>query len=139
MPRADKTKQYDYLIRYVNEAAEARLPLIAMCERAILAYKQCPLRNTYKENADKYCQNIGNGNPELYKCLKHLCKTIPDATNDTVKTISYLMPQKWFLDITERLMTGDNKGYIILVCVTLAYMVVTLSLGSVGIRFKNNE
>ena len=84
MPRADKTKQYDYLLRYVNEAAEARLPLIAMCERAILAYKQCPLRNTYKENADKYCQNIGNGNPELYKCLKHLCKTIPDATNDTV-------------------------------------------------------
>ncbi len=62
-----------------------------------------------------------------------------DATNDTVKTISYLMPQKWFLDITERLMTGDNKGYIILVCVTLAYMIVTLSLGSVGIRFKNNE
>ena len=84
MPRANKTQQYDYLIRYVNEAAEARLPLIAMCERAILAYKQCPLRNTYKENADKYCQNIGNGNPELYKCLKHLCKTIPDATNDTV-------------------------------------------------------
>lgn len=84
MPRADKTKQYDYLLRYVTEAAEARLPLLAMCERAVLAYKQCPLHNTYKENAEKYTQNIGNGNPELYKCLKHLCGTIPDATNDTV-------------------------------------------------------
>ena len=84
MPRADKTAKYDYLLRYVNEAAEARLPLNAMCSRAILAYKQCPLHNTYKENADKYCQNIGNGNPELLKCVKHLCKTIPDATNDTV-------------------------------------------------------
>lgn len=84
MPRANKTQKYDYLLRYVNEAAEARLPLLAMCERATLAYKQCPLRNTYKENAQNYLQNIGNGNPELFKCLKHLCNTIPDATNDTV-------------------------------------------------------
>ena len=84
MPRKDKTQQYDYLIRYVDEAAEARLPLLAMCERAVLAYKQCPLHNTYKENATRYKQNIGNGNPELFKCLKHLCETIPDATNDTV-------------------------------------------------------
>ena len=84
MPRANKTAKYDYLIRYVNEAAEARLPLLAMCERATLAYKQCPLHNTYRENADQYVQNIGNGNPEVVKCLKHLCNTIPDATNDTV-------------------------------------------------------
>lgn len=84
MPRANKSQKYDYLIRYVNEAAEARLPLLAMCERATLAYKQCPLHNTYRENADQYVQNIGNGNPELLKCLKHLCNTIPDATNDTV-------------------------------------------------------
>ena len=84
MPRKDKTEQYNYLIRYVNEAAEARLPLLGMCERAVLAYKQCPLHNTYKENATRYKQNIGNGNPELFRCLKHLCDTIPDATNDTV-------------------------------------------------------
>ena len=84
MPRANKNVKYDYLIRYVNEAAEARLPLLAMCERATLAYKQCPLHNTYRENADQYVQNIGNGNPEVVKCLRHLCNTIPDATNDTV-------------------------------------------------------
>lgn len=84
MPRKDKSKQYDYLLRYVKEAADARLPLLAMCERAILAYKQCPLRNTYKENAESYKQNIGNGNPELARCLKQLCNSIPDATNDTV-------------------------------------------------------
>ena len=84
MPRKDKTKAYNYLLRYIDEAAEARLPLLAMCERAILAYKQCPLRNTYRENAHKYMQNIGNGNPEYYKCVKHLCDSIPNATNDTV-------------------------------------------------------
>lgn len=84
MPRADKTAKYDYLLRYVKEAAEARLPLLAMCERAVLAYKQCPLHNTYRENAEKYKQNIGNGDPEVFKCIEHLCNTIPDATNDTV-------------------------------------------------------
>lgn len=84
MPRANKSQKYDYLIRYVNEAAEARLPLLAMCERATLAYKQCPLHNTYRENADQYVQNIGNVNPEVIKYLRHLCNTIPDATNDTV-------------------------------------------------------
>ncbi len=62
-----------------------------------------------------------------------------DSTTDTVKTISYIMPQKWFLNITELLMTGDNKGYIMLVGVTVAYLVVVLSLGSVGIKFRNHE
>lgn len=84
MPRKDKSKQYEYLLRYVHEATDARKPLLAMCERAIAAYKQCPLHNTYKENATRYKQNIGNGNPELVKCLDHLCANIPDATNDTV-------------------------------------------------------
>lgn len=62
-----------------------------------------------------------------------------DSATDTVKTISYLMPQKWFLSITENLMTGDGKGYIMLLGVTAAYMVIILSLGSVGIKFRNNE
>ena len=62
-----------------------------------------------------------------------------ESTTKAVKAISYLMPQKWFLKITEYLMTGDGKGYIILIGVTVAYMVVFLSLGSVGIRFRNNE
>ena len=62
-----------------------------------------------------------------------------DSTTDTVKMISYLMPQKWFLSITEYLMTGDEKGYIMLLSVPVAYMVIILSLGSVGIKFRNHE
>lgn len=84
MPRKDKTKEYDYLLRYIEEATFAREPLIAICNRTIQAYKQCPMRNTYRENALSYIQNVGNGNPEIIRCLKHLCNTIPDATNDTV-------------------------------------------------------
>lgn len=84
MPRKDKTLQYNYLLRYIEEATFARVPLLEICDRTIRAYKQCPMRNTYKENALSYMQNIGNGNPELMRCLKRLCDTIPDATNDTV-------------------------------------------------------
>jgi ABC-type multidrug transport system permease subunit len=62
-----------------------------------------------------------------------------DSTTNAVKAISHLMPQKWFLSITENLMTGDGKGYIMLLGVTAAYMVIILSLGSVGIKFRNNE
>jgi len=36
-------------------------------------------------------------------------------------------------------MTGNGKGYIMILGVTAAYMVIILSLGSVGIKFRNNE
>lgn len=84
MPRKDKTLQYNYLLRYIEEATFARVPLLEICDRTIRAYKQCPLNNTYRQNAQSYVQNVGNGNPEVIKCLKRLCDTIPDATNDTV-------------------------------------------------------
>lgn len=84
MPRKDKSEKYNYLLRYVDEAVEARQSLKEICERTIKAYKKCPSRNTYKENAFAYKQNIANGNPELAECLDYLCANIPDATNDTV-------------------------------------------------------
>ena len=62
-----------------------------------------------------------------------------DSSAKAVKTISYMMPQKWFLDATEMLMVRDNKVYFVLICVTIAYMVITFSLGSVGIRFRNSD
>ena len=84
MPRKEKTLQYNYLIDYVKEAADAREPLRAIIDRVVLAYKQCPSHNSYKENARTYYQNIANSNPELGRCLKQLCDSIPDSTNDTV-------------------------------------------------------
>lgn len=62
-----------------------------------------------------------------------------DSAAKTVKTISYMMPQKWFMEATEMLMIRDNKVYFLLLCVTMAYMIITLSLGSVGIRFRNSD
>ena len=62
-----------------------------------------------------------------------------DSATKVVKTLSYMMPQKWFMDATEMMMVKDNSVYFMLICVTIAYMVITLSLGSVGIKYKNYE
>lgn len=85
MPRTKKTEKYNYLIEYVREAAEARLPLRALCERAIMAYKQHPYKNSYRENAYRYQQSIaGTGTKEQLQAVKQICDSIPDSTNDTV-------------------------------------------------------
>lgn len=62
-----------------------------------------------------------------------------DAAGDAIKTMSYIMPSKWFLDATEMLMLGDNKVYFMILCVTTAYLIVTLGLGSIGIKIRNHE
>ena len=62
-----------------------------------------------------------------------------DSTTKAVKTLSYMMPQKWFMDATELLMVKDNSVYLMIISVTIAYMIITLSLGSVGIKYKNYE
>lgn len=85
MPRKKKTEKYSYLVDYVKEAALARNPLRGVCTRAIAAYKQTPMRNTYKENALNYKQSIANSaSAEQLKAVDDICNSIPDATNDTV-------------------------------------------------------
>lgn len=85
MPRKKKTEKYNYLIDYVNEAALARNSLRGICTRAIAAYKQMPSHNSYRENAERYKQNIANtANAEQIAAVNAICNSIPDATNDTV-------------------------------------------------------
>ena len=85
MPRKKKTEKYNYLVEYVNEAALARNSLRLLCERAVMAYKQKPFRNTYKENAQRYKQFVDStGDLEKMTAVKNLCESIPEATNDTV-------------------------------------------------------
>lgn len=85
MPRKKKSQKYGYLVEYVQEAALARNSLRFVCERAIRAYKQKPLHNTYKENAQRYKQNIANSaSAEQIRAVQAICDSIPDSTNDTV-------------------------------------------------------
>lgn len=85
MPRKKKTEKYSYLVDYVREAAEARVSLKGICTRAIAAYKQMPLHNSYRENALRYKQSIATtASAEQLKLVSDICDSIPDATNDTV-------------------------------------------------------
>ena len=62
--------------------------------------------------------------------------------NDTtaaLKTISYLMPQKWFMDASELLLVGDKSAYSMLLYVTVAYLVVIITVGAVGLKMKRQK
>lgn len=67
----------------------------------------------------------------LYFPLEH--------TTTFLKVISYLTPQKWFMDAAEMLIMGDSRGYSMVLCVTAAYLIIILSVGSVGIKIKSRE
>ena len=58
-------------------------------------------------------------------------------TSSTLKTISFMMPQKWFLEGTEMIYVGDSHAFLMLICITLAYLAVVISLGSLGLKVKN--
>ena len=59
-----------------------------------------------------------------------------DYTTDTLKVLSGLMPHKWFLDGVEMILLGDKTAVPMLLCVTVAYLVVIGSLGSLGLKVK---
>ena len=62
-----------------------------------------------------------------------------DDTTKALKTISYLMPQRWFMDASELLLIGDKSAYSMLLCVTVAYLIVIISVGGVGLKIKRYE
>ena len=62
-----------------------------------------------------------------------------DNTTRELKTLSYLMPQKWFMDASELLLIGDKSAYSMLLCVTAAYLIIIISVGGVGLKVKYHK
>lgn len=62
-----------------------------------------------------------------------------DDTTKALKTLSYLMPQKWFMDASEFLLVGDKSAYSMLLCVSISYLIVIISIGGVGLKIKRYE
>lgn len=60
-----------------------------------------------------------------------------DDTTKALKALSYLMPQRWFMDAAELLLVGDKSAYPMLLCVTMAYLIIIISVGSVGLKIKS--
>ena len=59
-----------------------------------------------------------------------------DGTTEVIKTLSYIMPHKWFLDGTELILIGDKMGQIMILCVTVAYLIIIGSIGSMCLKIK---
>lgn len=62
-----------------------------------------------------------------------------DSSSQALKTLSYLMPQRWFMKATEMLFVGDKSAYPMLLCITVAYLIVVLSVGGIGLKIKRGE
>lgn len=62
-----------------------------------------------------------------------------DAASSAIKAISYLMPQRWFMNAVERLLAGDKGAYSMVIYITAAYLIVTISVGSIGLKMKRSD
>lgn len=62
-----------------------------------------------------------------------------DDTGAVLKTLSYMMPQRWFMKASEMLLIQDRGAYSMLLYVTGAYLIVIISMGSVGLKMKRSE
>lgn len=62
-----------------------------------------------------------------------------DDASKLVKTMSYVMPQRWFMDSLDQIFMGDKAGYLMVLCITMAYLIIVLSFGSVGLKMKKLE
>lgn len=62
-----------------------------------------------------------------------------DDTSDILRAVSFLMPQKWFMEVAEMLLAGDKGAYSMLLCVTAAYLIVILSFGGAGLKIKYQD
>ncbi len=62
-----------------------------------------------------------------------------DNAGKALKSLSYLMPQKWFMDAAKLLIVGDKSAYSMIICVTVAYLIVNISVGGVCLKIKRYE
>ncbi|SDA26511.1 ABC-2 family transporter protein [Ruminococcus sp. YE71] len=60
-------------------------------------------------------------------------------TSELLRSISYLMPQRWFIEACEKLITGGSGAFRILASATVSYLIVIISLGSVGLKIRKQE
>lgn len=62
-----------------------------------------------------------------------------DSASSVLRTISYLMPQRWFMKAAELLLEGDKGAFSMVLYITMAYLIVVLSVGGIGLKIKRGE
>lgn len=59
-----------------------------------------------------------------------------DDSSNLIKVLGSVMPQKWFLKGAEMILTGDNSVCSMLICITVAYLAVVISMGGLGLKLR---
>lgn len=90
------------------------------------------------------CGNIMAANYSVFciwsiSCLLSGLYFSLSSANGLLKTLSYLMPQKWILKSVELIMMENYSGYFTAIVATFAYLMVILSIGAVGLRMRRKE
>lgn len=62
-----------------------------------------------------------------------------DYTSAALRAVSCLMPQHWFLKASEMLIVGDKSAYFMVLYITIAYLVVIMSIGGIGLKMKRTD
>lgn len=62
-----------------------------------------------------------------------------ESSSTLFKTISYLVPQKWFMRGAEMMIIGDKTVYSMLICITVAYVIIILSIGVAGLKLRKTD
>lgn len=73
--------KYDYILDWIKESIEQRQPLMALTERAVLAYQGKPSRNRYARTIAQYADYVGRNDPDKAKEIKEACADIPEKSS----------------------------------------------------------
>lgn len=61
------------------------------------------------------------------------------TSNQWFKNIALLMPQRWALKAAQMLIHNNNMGYVVIISVTAAYLIVILVVGAIGMKLSKKE
>lgn len=61
------------------------------------------------------------------------------GASEMYKRIALLMPQRWAFFTISRFQNGNSSGYSLLLCATLAYLVIIFAIGVLGLKLNEEE
>ena len=61
------------------------------------------------------------------------------GASEMYKRIALLMPQRWAFFTISRFQNGNNSGFSLLLCATLAYLVIIFVIGVLGLKLNEEE
>lgn len=61
------------------------------------------------------------------------------GASETYKKVALLMPERWALFSVSRFQNGNSSGYSLMLCATLAYLVIIFVIGILGLKLNDEE